>query len=155
VRSIPESITSTASRVSSAAIGVSIVTMLDYIRSSFSEEAVLDSVPLEAAANPGAYHAWRAHRGPDLQVQQPPFSPVSSSSEGTALGRNRRPGEWNWEGVWEERVKRAVNASLSEAALYGPGVGEDIVSHQSDYTFEVCSSTNQCRFVSSKVTMEL
>jgi hypothetical protein len=110
------------------ATGVSIVTILEYIRSSFSEEAVLDSVPLEAAANPGAHHAWRAYRGPALSAQQP-LSPVSSiSGEGPALGRNRKPGEWNWDGVWEERVKRAVNASLSESVLYGSATGDDIVS---------------------------
>jgi hypothetical protein len=131
VRSILENATSGASGVPPAATGVSIVTVLEYIRSTFSEEAVLDSVPLEAAANPGAYHAWRAYRGPVLQSQQPLLSPASSVSgaagEGTTLGRNRRPGEWNWEGVWEERVKRAVNASLSEPVLFGPGAGEDIV----------------------------
>ncbi|KAH6633392.1 ubiquitin-conjugating enzyme/RWD-like protein [Boeremia exigua] len=110
--------------------GVSMVTVLEYIRSSFSEETVLDSVSLEAAANPGAYHAWRAFRSSALPPQQP-LSPISTtSSEGTALGRNRRPGEWNWDGVWEDRVKRAVNASLSESVLYGPGAGEDIIRFQ-------------------------
>ncbi|KAF2628713.1 UBC-like protein [Macroventuria anomochaeta] len=131
VRSVVKSATSGGSGALSAATGVSIVTVLEYIRSTFSEEAVLDSVSLEAAANPGAYHAWRAYRGPAMETQQPPLSPISStSSEGTALGRNRRPGEWNWEGVWEERVKRAVNASLSESVLYGPGAGEDIIRFQ-------------------------
>jgi hypothetical protein len=131
VRLVLEGTTSGNSGFPPAATGVSIVTVLEYIRSTFSEEAVLDSVSLEAAANPGAYHAWRAYRGPALQAQQPSLSPISSTSgEGTALGRNRRPGEWNWEGVWEERVKRAVNASLSESVLYGPGAGEDIVSRQ-------------------------
>jgi hypothetical protein len=113
---------------------VSIVRILEYIRSTFSEEAILDSLPLETAANPGAYHAWRTHRAPILQAQQStPSSPglVSSTAEkaqgGSVLGTNRRPGEWNWEGVWEDRVKRAVKASLSESALFGTGVGEDIV----------------------------
>ena len=130
VRSVMENATSSGSGVSPTVVGVSIVTVIEYIRSSFSEEAVLDSVSLEAAANPSAYHAWRAYRGPALQAQQLPLSPASSTSgEGTALGRNRRPGEWNWEGVWEERVKRAVNASLSESVLYGSGAGEDIVRH--------------------------
>ncbi|KAJ8107770.1 hypothetical protein OPT61_g8634 [Boeremia exigua] len=135
----------------SAATGVSIVTVLDYIRSTFSEDAVLDSVSLEAAANPGAYHAWRAYRGPALPTQQP-LSPVSSTSgEGTALARNRRAGNWNWEGVWEERVKRAINTSLSESVLYGPGAGEDIIRFQEADDEEttqrdappVCSSTRR------------
>jgi hypothetical protein len=128
VRSAIESATSGSPGPSPLATGVSIVTILEYIRSTFSEDAVLDSVSLEAAANPGACHAWRAYRGPALPAQQP-LSPTSSGSgEGSALGRNRRPGEWNWDGVWEERVKRAVNASLSETVLYGPEAGDDIVS---------------------------
>lgn len=114
----------------STAHDVSIVRILDYIRSTFSEESVLDSLPLEAAANPGAYHAWRTYRAPILQAQQSPTSGVDSTSPGhagdvPALSRNRRPGEWNWEGVWEDRVKKAVKASLSEPALYTEK--EDIV----------------------------
>lgn len=90
----------------------------------------MDSVSLDAAANPGAYHAWRAYRGPALPAQQAASPSSLTSGEGSALGRNRRPGEWNWDGVWEERVKRAVNASLSESVLYGPGAGDDIVGHR-------------------------
>jgi hypothetical protein len=60
---------------------------------------------------------------------------VSSTTEkvegNSVLGRNRRPGEWNWEGVWEDRVRKAVKASLSEPALYGAGIGEDIVRFMS------------------------
>lgn len=109
---------------------VSIVRILDYIRSTFSEEFVLDSIPLEAAANPGAYHAWRTYRAPVLQTEQPLVSNIQSSvseqgGDAAALGRNRRPGDWNWEGVWEERVGKAVKASLSEPSLFA---GEDIVS---------------------------
>lgn len=115
---------------------VSIVRVLEYIRTTFSDERVLDSIPVEAAANPGAYHAWRAYRAASLQAQQiPPNAPTSSSqanstgktNEGSTLGRNRRPGEWNWEGVWEERVRKAVKASLSEPVLFGGPAGEDIV----------------------------
>jgi hypothetical protein len=112
---------------------VSIVKILEYIRSTFCEESILDALPLEAAANPGAFHAWRTYRAPILQAQQPSVaSPGSSTSEqageSTALGRNRRPGEWNWEGVWEDRVRKAVKASLSEPVLFG-AAGEDIVGY--------------------------
>ncbi|KAL1594540.1 hypothetical protein SLS60_010300 [Paraconiothyrium brasiliense] len=115
---------------------VSIVGVLDYIRSTFSDELVLDSIALEAAANPSAYHAWRAYRASALQTQQSsPTSTVAEShastqgrpTEGSTLVRNRRPGEWNWEGVWEERVRKAVKASLSEPVLFGGSAGEDIV----------------------------
>lgn len=42
----------------------------------------------------------------------------------------RRPGEWNWNGVWEHRVKEAVAASLSESVLYGAsGAPDDLVRH--------------------------
>jgi hypothetical protein len=109
---------------------VSIVKILDYIRSTFTEEAVLDSLPLEAAANPGAYHAWRTYRAPKLQSKPSPTPGVespASDQEGDAvtLSRNRRPGEWNWEGVWEDRVNKAIKASLSEPALFTER--EDIV----------------------------
>lgn len=119
-----------------AARPVSIVSVLEYIRTTFSEEPVLDSIPVEAAANPGAYHAWRAYRAAALRAQRSapgsPTSdvqpkPTSKSAEGSTLGRNRRPGEWNWEGVWEERVKKALKASLSESVLFGTVAGEDIV----------------------------
>jgi hypothetical protein len=109
---------------------ISIVKILDYIRSTFSEESVLDSLTLEAAANPGAFHAWRTYRAPVLQVQQPPISDLelpspAQAEDVTALGRNRRPGEWNWEGVWEDRVRKAIKTSLSEPVLFA---AEDIVS---------------------------
>ncbi len=122
-----------APRSPSASQGVSIVRILEYIRSTFSEETVLDSLPLEAAANPGAYHAWRTYRNLNLETPQPssslPSSDLSSDKaiDSSALGRNRRPGEWNWEGVWEERVRKAIKNSLSEPALFGIGVGDDIV----------------------------
>ncbi|KAF2853261.1 hypothetical protein T440DRAFT_322068 [Plenodomus tracheiphilus IPT5] len=114
---------------------ISMVRVLEYMRSTFSDGAVLDALPLEAAANPGAYHAWRTHRGLTSQIDEPdPASPKThaintgnSAAENSTLGRNRRPGAWNWEGVWEERVKKAVKASLSDPVLYGSSVGEDII----------------------------
>ncbi|KAF2130629.1 hypothetical protein P153DRAFT_289138 [Dothidotthia symphoricarpi CBS 119687] len=131
VRADFDSVTMNSSDVAPPTIEVPMVIMLDYIRSTFSEESVLDSVPLQAAANPGAYHAWRAHRAPFLQTQQSPSETLQGTSESTpespSLGRNRRPAEWNWEGVWEERVKKAVNATLSEPILFGAGAGEDII----------------------------
>ena len=113
--------------------GIPIVRILEYIRSTFSEESVLDSLPLGAAANPGAYHAWRTYRSPNQDTDQlsPALpssdSPSDSAPNSAALGRNRRPGEWNWEGVWEERVGKAIKNSLSEPVLFGTGVGDDIV----------------------------
>ena len=85
--------------------------VLRYIRSTFDDEDVLDSVPLEAAGNPGAWHAWRTHR--------------HQATSGSASGVPRKPGEWDWEGVWEERVKKGIAASLSDPMLFGNASGAD------------------------------
>lgn len=108
-----------------SATGISLVRVLEYIRSTFSEESVLDSISPEAAANPGAYHAWRTYRASQSALTM--SGSDEKSTDSSTLGRNRRPGEWNWEGVWEDRVKKAVKASLSEPVLFGTGAGEDIV----------------------------
>ena len=155
VTSEPKANTITSSVLSCIPIntggGISVAAILQYIQSTFSDEYILDSIPLEAAANPGAYHAWRTYRAEILRPQLPPSpnspsaesqtssvgvpSAGSRTSEGSVIGRTRRPGEWNWEGVWEERVKKAIKASLSEPVLYG-GIsgGEDVVwyTHPSD-----------------------
>ena len=139
-----------------AAPHVSIASVLDYIRSTFSDEQVLDTIAIEAAANPSAYHAWRAYRAAALQIQQSsPTSPTvdsqassqGRSTQGSTLVRNRRPGEWNWEGVWEERVRKAVKASLSESVLFGGAAGEDIVCQSLHPAwFESSTDSVQIRF---------
>ncbi|KAL1861326.1 hypothetical protein Daus18300_009002 [Diaporthe australafricana] len=92
---------------------ISTCEVLSYIRSTFDDAAVLDSVPLEAAGNPGAWHAWGAYRG---HTAAPEGEPAV-----------RKPGEWNWEGVWEERVQRNIQASLSEPVLFGDVGGDDTI----------------------------
>lgn len=92
-------------------VEISTFEVLSYIRSTFDDENVLDSVPLEAAGNPGAWHAWRTHRGYHTLPEGDPSA--------------RKPGEWNWEGVWEERVKKGITASLSEQVLFGGQGGAD------------------------------
>lgn len=98
-----------------------------YLSSTFGSESVLDSVPLEAAGNPGAWHAWRARqrsKGPGNPAVDAARKPEEGGGSGSGRGPTpRKPGEWNWEGVWEERVKRGVQASLSEAVLFGQGQG--------------------------------
>jgi hypothetical protein len=89
--------------------------ILVYLLSTFDSESVLDSIPLEAAGNPGAWHAWKARQ-------------QKSNPDSTSTATTRKPGEWNWEGVWEERVKRGVNASLSEAVLFGGAAGDEIIN---------------------------
>jgi hypothetical protein len=109
--------------------------VLLYIRSTFDDEEVLDSLPLEAAGNPGAWHAWRTRQ-----------QDGGRAHEGTTVDAaglpSRNPGEWNWEGVWEERVKKGIAASLSEPVLYGgAGAGDDVVSIVHCWQFPVPTMT--------------
>ncbi|KAK7448999.1 hypothetical protein Landi51_06079 [Colletotrichum acutatum] len=160
---------------------VSTYEVLRYIRSTFDDEKVLDSVPLEAAGNPGAWHAWRTRQrqasksfpgdpvpqeknekeqegekvaeaadgvaqekkesgegeGEERAEEAPPPLPERKPSTsgsvhsivrkpiGSAPSVSRKPGEWNWEGVWEDRVQKGIATSLSEAVLYGATSGGD------------------------------
>lgn len=119
--------------------------VLKYLRSTFDTEEVLDAVPLDAAGNPGAWHAWRTHRrksgklakeatasgAEDENVARsstPDVEPKPDSAPPQQQARN--PSDWNWDGVWELRVKRNIAASLSEPVLYGgaaTGAAEDVV----------------------------
>jgi hypothetical protein len=124
---------------------VSTYEVLRYIRSTFDDEDVLDSVPLEAAGNPGAWHAWRTHR------RQTAGKALPGGGEGVAVegkarleadaapgATTRRPEEWNWEGVWEERVKRGIAASQSEGVLFGSGgTADEVVCHWSPLVLHV------------------
>ena len=91
---------------------VPVTALLNYIRSTFDDETVLDSLPLEAAGNPSAWHAWKAHR---KDSSNSAFT--SSSKRGTPQAR--LPGDWHWDGIWAKRVQDEVEASHSEATLFG------------------------------------
>ncbi|KAF4345325.1 ubiquitin-conjugating enzyme [Fusarium beomiforme] len=116
---------------------VSAYEVLHYIRSAFDTEEVLDSVPLAAAGNPGAWHAWRTHRkatgklvedeqaDEDSKTDEKIESGAASVKSASSTATPRRPGEWNWDGVWEDRVKKNVSASLSEPVLYGETKNSD------------------------------
>ena len=103
--------------------------VLQYIRIMFDTEAILDSIPLQAAANTGAWHAWRSYRSKMLSGRSSPTTsqPNNASDSNSECsmsprqqpGGARRPSEWNWQGVWEDRVKKSVQASNSEYMLYG------------------------------------
>lgn len=100
---------------------VPVAELLDYIRSAFDEEDVLDSLPVEAAGNPGAWHAWKAHRrggsGPGLLKRGSPQA--------------RLPGDWHWDGIWARRVQDEIEVSHSDPMLYGNaarGGGDELVS---------------------------
>jgi len=131
---------------------VSTYDVLRYIRSTFDDDEVLDKVPLEAAGNPGAWHAWRTHRvkagkitsvevgkeknawhdGLSDDEESPGSGGAPEGYQRLAGGTSspmttRRPGEWNWDGVWEVRVKKGVDGSLAEAALFGKDAGDDLI----------------------------
>lgn len=105
----------------------SIKEVLDYVKCTFEDEPSLDALPLEAAGNPGAWNAWRSHRKSILssRTSDPSLLQTSNSRQGgrTATGGTIREHltheEWSWEGVWEERVQRGIQSSISDAVLYG------------------------------------
>ncbi|PGG97468.1 hypothetical protein AJ79_09188 [Helicocarpus griseus UAMH5409] len=111
---------------STEGIDVPVLKVLNYIRSTFDDEAVLDSVPLEAAGNPGAWHAWRSHRG--LGNREGEDGSGAQVKRGSPQAR--RPGEWNWEGVWEKRVQTGIETSYLESVLFGSsmrGFSDDLI----------------------------
>lgn len=116
-----------------------IAQVLQYLRLMFSTPEIIDGVPLTSAANPSAWHAWRSHRAKVLgetRAQSPANKQGGdASSEGSLSpraaqpGGARRPGEWNWSGVWEDRVRKVVVASRTEGTLFGGGEAGEVVSH--------------------------
>lgn len=116
-----------------------IASLLHFLRLLFSVPDIIDDVPLSLAANPSAWHAWRSHRAKILgeRAQSPAkiggSAGESGGSEGSVSpraaqpGGARRPGEWNWSGVWEDRVRKVVAASRAEGTLFG-GEGAEVVS---------------------------
>lgn len=115
-----------------------IAQVLQYLRLVFSAPEIIDEVPLSSAANPSAWHAWRSHRAKVLgenRAQSPAKSlNGDGSSEGSLSPRTaqpggaRRPGEWNWSGVWEDRVRKVIVASRTESTLFRGGETDDVVS---------------------------
>jgi hypothetical protein len=117
-----------------------IVKVLQYLRLAFSAPEIVDSVPLSSAANPSAWHAWRSYRAKILGENRA-HSPAALPSSGDASsdrslspraaqpGGARRPGEWNWSGVFEDRVRKVVASSKADGTVFGGG-GEvgDVVS---------------------------
>lgn len=96
--------------------------VLQYLKRAFEDTILLDNLPVRAAVNPNAWHAWRAHRGlPKLASRS--ISPASVESERTPLSPGRSPSDWNWDGVWESRVHDAIEESMSDAALFSSKSG--------------------------------
>ena len=151
----------------------SISEVLHYVKRVFEDEVLLDELPLDGAANPGAWYAWRAHRrktrpaakgsgnsnngsGSGSGIQQSPLQANQSSHQhartksdytlgrgsSPAPGANKTMADWNWDGVWVERVRKGIALSLSDAVLYrggggggGGGDGDDLVSERCGCSF--------------------
>ena len=94
-----------------------ILKVLRHLQHSFENEDLLDNIPLEAAGDPSAWHAWRAYRGFSRNQNEPRDNQPRSENAPPSSPKN--PSEWKWDGVWESRVRNAVEASISEAALFG------------------------------------
>ena len=123
----------------------SVVSIVDYMKRAFDDYQILDSVPLELAGNSGAWKAWQAHRKHMFYISTEKQAVSTSlfgssgnkglkdgslSSEPAVLKRSKQPEEWNWNGVWQDRVYNGVNASISGPVLYGLGVGDEPVRLQ-------------------------
>lgn len=132
----PHTVRSQSMRDSSRT-STSIIEILEYLKRSFDDETTLDAIPIEASGNPGAWNAWQAHRKysvTDLQMKIDSSNSARSGKQdaGNTVASNRKqPEEWSWDGVWEERVQKGIDASISDSVLYGnPGGGDDLVRCQ-------------------------
>lgn len=98
---------------------VRVLEVLQYLKRSFDDESALDTLPLDAAGNSGAWKAWRAYR-------KSTNSNLDSFPSETDV---KRRDEWSWDGVWEERVRKGIDASIAESTLFGGAAsgGDDLV----------------------------
>ena len=98
---------------------ISIIEVIQYVKHCFDDEGSLDTLPLDAAGNMGAWKAWRAYRKSTNSTTNP-----CAMEAGLTL-----QDEWSWDGVWEERVRKGIDASIADSTLYGnsAAAGEDLV----------------------------
>lgn len=121
-----------------------IIEVLEYLKSAFDNDATLDALPLEAAGNPGAWNAWQAHRKSILRdsptdADNPAHATSSKqSTKPESVIYAKQPDEWSWDGVWEERVRKGIDASISDPVLYGNLSGGDDLVRRSDLLVIKC-----------------
>ena len=106
----------------------SIIAVLAYLKKSFEDEALLDNLPLDAAGNQGAWHAWQAHR---KGIEREKFNDIDSSARRAITREPQSSTTWNWDGVWADRVKKGVSNSISDSVLYGNAAGDSMVCRPS------------------------
>ncbi|RKF63171.1 hypothetical protein OnM2_027065 [Erysiphe neolycopersici] len=64
------------------------------------------------------------NKSPTLTSQQ---SIQGLDGAGILYTKTKKPGEWNWDGVWEVRVKKCIEASVSESVLFGKDAADDLI----------------------------
>ena len=116
---------------------IKIVEVLQYLKCSFDDEGALDTLPLEAAGNSGAWKAWRAYRRSNNTDESTPSLEM----------RAKQQDEWSWDGVWEMRVRKGIDASIAESTLYGGLTGDNLVSSTAHSSNEIANIIAQIRFV--------
>ena len=112
--------------------------VLYYIKVAFSSYDFLDSILVGDAVNPGAFFAWRSHRlstaRDDYNRCQEKAKKCASSQLSTIsqMSKGDSPniwsGQWNWDGVWSDRVHKAVQTSIADSTLFGSASSDEIVS---------------------------
>ncbi|KAL8695290.1 MAG: hypothetical protein Q9218_000189 [Villophora microphyllina] len=125
--------------------------MLIYVKRAFDDVEFLDHLPAEAAANMGAWKAWRAYRRnawQDSSVEKSLGNApgVMKRHNGEPSTQRRPPDEWNWNGVWEQRVKKGVDASISDHVLFGAAGETEIVGFALHTDIRLLTSRAQMRF---------
>lgn len=126
---------STTSEVQSSAEQVpprpSMASVLNYLKRSFDDSDVLNRLPAEAATNPGAWKAWQAYRVSIEVTSSAQTDTVQDKHKSQSLkSQARHPDDWSWEGVWERRVRKGVDASISDQVLFGASGGDEMVGLQ-------------------------
>ena len=125
-------------RNSNSAGSCVIADVLLYIKSAFSRDDFLDEIQLDEAVSPGAFYAWRSHR---LSTASDTYNRnhkrVCGDESMNSLSRKDTneesstktwPGQWNWDGVWKDRVNKAIQASIADSNLFGHGRDNEVVS---------------------------
>lgn len=118
-----------------AAVAFGVRDILEHIKQAFDDEKVLDDLPAEAAANPGAWKAWKAHRQGSQATLDAQKGLQSVDNHSLSVGQGDG---WNWDGVWHERVQKGIKASISDPVLYGSSSIGDPVSLSQDYVANMC-----------------
>ena len=117
----------------------------------FEDAEALAEIPLDLAANAGAWKAWQAHRT-RIRREQNNLNPASKHNDARASSvasvphRSNVPEEWNWDGVWQERVQNGIKTSISDPVLYGINTGDDPVRLQLSVLWSTANMHIKIRF---------